>query len=569
MRIRISRGKFVLLGFFLSLGLWVKAGVRREIENEYVRKYENKAIFLRLPVHGAKQMIFVRDTGARLDRSTASQPLAFKVGEQVRITKVDFGGDSVRFKIASVDLQKQGELEFRFRFQLEDHFPQRGVFNTTLNSTFTEGLSYTQIDAAKEDFIKKQFREFVQQLARSSDASTNLVIGTVAEQLPAYKSVKDKSILAEKELEKAETDFRKEVKIRRQLESELRRQAGELNRAQAAERKLEALRDELLEDKKSLQRENDQLLSTIQEYEEQLEKMTGLNRRVDSLSGSVKSLRKGRTEISRKLDQANRQFRKLEKENAKLSKDLKRTEKEKSSLWEDVRTLTSNRKGLEARYIEMKQERETLEMAVDLRQALSLRKRLERRTDGAYQVADLYLLSKRISTLEVRVPEYSGQAYGVSFSVDSPETVKFSEEERRLHEVLGSELRIETSWQTDSENLRVVLMENEPQQTVGPRETAEWTWLFQGSISEPTHASLIVNMVNAEGKKIFLDSHDFTVSPGTLVDRLLYSLSPVSVAAGAVMATLAVGLLLGWRRRSRPVDPKRVPREKLVVHKRF
>ena len=559
----------MFVGFFLSFGLWIEASVRREIENEYVRKYENKAIFLRLPVHGAKQMVYVRDTGARLDRSAASQPLFFKVGDQVRITKVDFGGDAVRFKIASIDRQRQAELEFRFRFRLEDHFPQRGVFNTTLNSTFTEGLSYTQIDVAKEDFIKNQFSEFVQQLARSSDASVDFVIGKVAEQFPAYKTVKDQVIMGKKELRKVETEFRKEVKIRRQLESELRQQAGELNRVRASERKLDSLRDELLEDKESLQRQHSLLLSTTREHEEQLKKMTGLDKRVESLSGFVKSLREGRTEISRKLDETNRQLRRLEKKNAKLSEDLKRTVKEKNSLWEDVRTLTSNRKGLEARYIEMKRDRETLETAVDLREALSLQKRLERRTDGAYQVADLYLLSKKIGTLEVRVPEYSGQAYQVSFSLDSPETVKFSEEERRLHEVLGSELRIETSWQTHSENLRLVLLENEPQQTVGPRGTAEWTWLFQGSISEPAHASLIVNLVNAEGGKTFLDSHDFTVAPGNLVDRLLYSFSPISLAAGVLTVTLVVGLLLSWWRRSRPVIPKQIPREKLVVHKRF
>ena len=99
------------LVFLVCLGS-LDAKIGREIRDQYVAKYENRAMFLKVPVRGLRQVVHVDGTGARLDRSNLGEPVNFKVGEQVRITEVNFKDDSVRFKIASIDLVREGELTF-------------------------------------------------------------------------------------------------------------------------------------------------------------------------------------------------------------------------------------------------------------------------------------------------------------------------------------------------------------------------------------------------------------------------------------------------------------------------
>jgi len=75
-----------LFVIFFSMSLWLNAGVRREIENRYVQNYENKALFLKIPIRGRRQIVHVSDTRPTLDPGSAASPLLFKVGDQVRIT---------------------------------------------------------------------------------------------------------------------------------------------------------------------------------------------------------------------------------------------------------------------------------------------------------------------------------------------------------------------------------------------------------------------------------------------------------------------------------------------------
>ncbi|MFQ5929513.1 MAG: hypothetical protein ACE5MK_07430, partial [Acidobacteriota bacterium] len=231
---------------------------------------------------------------------------------------------------------------------------------------------------------------------------------------------------------------------------------------------------------------------------------------------------------------------------------------------------TSNRKGLEAHYIETKREKEALENTALLSSSLRLEEKLEKREQGTFQMATLYLLTKKVGTFEIQVPEYAGKTYRVRFFVDSPETVKFSAEERKLYAVLGEKFKIETTWQSSSDNLKMVLLNTEAIQDVGPRESVEWLWLFQGEISQPERASLIAYLVHSDGRKIFLASQDFTLKSGELLVRLRHSISPVSLLAGAVLAIAVFGLVFGFGGRSHSSTKKgsrETPRDVVVQKK--
>ncbi|MDA2926519.1 hypothetical protein MYX78_04685 [Acidobacteria bacterium AH-259-G07] len=574
-------GKLQLLGLFLSLGLWLNAGVRREVKDWYVQKYENKAMFLKVPIRGEQQMVYVRNTGPVLDRRTGNLSLLFKVGDQVRITKVDFKGGSVRFQIASVDLRRESEIIFQFPQQLREGFPQRASFDAALEATLTEGLSYTDIDSAKEKFIKTEFEQLVQHLARSSNTSIDFVFRTLAEKMPDYRLLKDEANEAKSGLQKVEQALREEMKTREQVQAQLGRLKRDLNRAETGLAGLRAERDELSEEVKSLRQQIDQLRSSSGDYEHQIKNLVenlnlkeasteSLGKQVQVLNNSINSLRQDRINFSRKLDDANKQLEDLKKRNEKLSEDLKQTQGEKERLWEDFRTLTSNRKGLEAGYIETKREKEALENTALLSSSLRLERKLEKREQGAFQMAFLYLLTKRVGTFEIEVPEYPGKTYRVRFFVDSPDTVKFSAEERKLYEVLGEKFKIETTWQSSSDNLKMVLLNTEAIQDVGSRESVEWLWLFQGEISQPERVSLIAYLVNSDRRKIFLGSQDFTLKPGELLVRLRHSISPVSLLAGAVLAIAVFGLVFGFGRRSHSSTqkaPRETPRDVVLQKK--
>ena len=175
---------------FLTMGLWLHAGVRRDIQSSYIQNYENKAMFLKVPIRGRRQIIQVSVSGSRLDPASITAPLRFKVGDQVRITEVNFRGDSVRFKLSSLEFTRESELEFRFRQDLQDHFPQRGAFDITLKATLTEGLSYTDIESARQEFIEGEFDQFVEQLALSNNTSYDFVVTVLRDTIPDYQALR-------------------------------------------------------------------------------------------------------------------------------------------------------------------------------------------------------------------------------------------------------------------------------------------------------------------------------------------------------------------------------------------
>lgn len=553
------------------MSLWLNAGVRREIENWYVHNYENKALFLKIPIRGRRQIVHVSETRPTLDPGSAASPLLFKVGDQVRITDVNFRNDSVRFKIASLETNGQGEIAFQFPRKLEQDFPQRGNFDVALEATLTEGLSYTDIDSAKEEFITSQFDQFVQQLARSNNTSDDFVMKTLGEKIPAYR-------LAASKLEEVEQELLEETEALQQIQSDLAPLKAELDQTRIQLSTLRAERDGFETKVKSAERQTDEFRKSTREYEQQVESLvknlnlktssaTSLSARVKILNESITTFQQERIRRARELQDATTQLAEHQEKSQTLSKELQKTQKDRDKVWQDLRLLTSNRKSLEARYLAIQRENEKFQDASLLANSLYLKRRVESREEGLFQLADLYLLSQPIATLEIQIPPYAGTVHPVRFEVKSPEIVKFTEEERKIYEVLGETLKIQTSWQTRSDNLKIVLLDKEPLQTVGPREKIEWQWMFQGDISQPEQVSLVTHLISPDGTEIFLGSQDFTVSPGQMFARLRHSFSLISLLAGVVLALAALGLVFTFRKKSKPPESGDTPDP--VVQKRL
>lgn len=550
-----------LVAFLMISALWLQAGVRKETENLYLQRYKNKAIFLKVPVRGARQVIFVADSGSSLDRSNIASPLAFKVGDQVRITSLDFKDSEIRFRIAAIDLSRESEVVFQFSSPLREEFLQQRSFEAALNASFTEGLHYTEIDSAKEKFIKDQFDQLLQQFAATTDTSVEFVVKTLAEKNPEYQRMTQEVSTLRDQLEEARGGLARETRARGQAESELRQVRTELNQTRAA---LESTRQEggrLDDQRRSLEQQVAQLQTRDREHERQINELVknldvktasnaDMGKRVEALGKSIEALKGEKNTLSRKLEEVTADLEKARKNGERLAAELKQVQNDNTKLKADIRVLTSNRNSLQARYLETRQRKEILERAQALENALRLEKRLEKREGNTFQVADLYLLSKKVGTFEVQVPRRAGLVYPVRFVLDSPDTVQFTDEERTLFKALGEKIKIETSWSMTSNRLKAVLLKQEPLQTVAPRGQAEWNWLLDGEIQETERVSLQAHLTTADGPKIPLEPQEFFVAPAGIVAQALQHFSPLSLLAGAVLGAALFGLFFGFRSRA-------------------
>lgn len=554
--------KLSFLAIFLTCNLAVSAGVRREIEAAYVQKYENKAIFLRIPVRGLQQVVFVAAAGPSLNRSNVTDSLMFRVGDQVRITDVKFSGDEVRFKIASIDLRRASEVVFRFPSRLQEAFIQKESLDRALEYSFTEGLHYAELDSAKEQFILDEFEKLLKAFAKASGSSTDFVKKTISEKNPDYLAVKKEAAGLRQKLANVERELQRQGKAQAESESQLSRLrkalAGSDSRLDSA--KMDSRR--LSEQNDSLNRQLRQIQEKTRDYERRVNELirtldvkttssADLGKRVEALSTTIQSLQEERVSLSQKLDEVGEELEKFRKTNKQLEAKLKRERQNNTRLSKDLRALTSNRESLEARYLDTKKRKEVLENADLLAGAMRLDQSIDERAEGTYQVANLYLLSQRVGTFEVRVPKHPGDACPVQFSAESPDTVQFTEEERTLYERLGEKLQIETEWSSTSDRLQAVLVEKEALQSVALPEKVQWPWRLEGELAQPERVSLHVRLINADGEKISLPTQEFLVGPGGIVGKLSQYLSLPSLLAGSILGVFLFGLLFGFRRGSR------------------
>jgi hypothetical protein len=561
---KFSRLLVVLLFAGEMLFLPLAAGVRREIQNDYILQYKNRAMFLKIPVRGFRQIVLVGPSPT-IDRSNASQPVSFRVGEQVRITDLKFDDTSILFRIAATDLSRESEVIFRFPASISSDFLERSDFNASLELTFTQGLSYTEIDSAKETFIKDQFDELIQQFATATGTTADYVIKTISEKNPEYQQAKNQAREARARQQEVEQQWRDESRARKEIETELTSARRELTQARSALASARDERGQLVADKAGLQKEVAQLQSRNQEYDRQVNELikslgvqadsrANLGKRVEAVSRSFDSLRSERSDLSQRLGQVTKELESLRDSNAKLTADLKQSEQRNSKLSADLHSLTSDRNSLEARYLKTRREREVLENAGRLGQALRVENRRERRDKSLYDIADVFLLTKRIATLEVQVPTHVGQATHASFLVLSPDTVEFTAEERELYELLGDKLKVQTWWRTDGEVLKAVPGSMPALQEVSTRERAEWSWQLDGDAVQAQRIDFLAQLVNRDGQTIPLSSSQFWVHPAGLWDDFRRSFAPLSFGLGILLGLAVLSAV--WLIRGSPARVK-------------
>ena len=537
--------------------------VARQIRDEYVQRFENKAVFLKVPVRGLKQVVHVLDSGAKLDRGNVNQPVSFKVGDQVRIIDVNFRDKMVRFRFSSVDTTREGSLEFRFPSATQQTFPQRENFEKTLASSLTEGLSYKELESAKGEFIRGQVKTLVREFATTTNTPDEVVLRTIVEDSPQYQALERESSQIRKQNQALDRDVSRLGRASREQRAQITEMTVELDRLRTQVQELERDKNRSARTRRSLEGQLEDAQAKMNELLGSLNLKDAsnaeLDNRMQSLSAGIESARRERERLSEELAQARADLNEREQANSKLDAELKKVQTRNRRLSSELRSLTSNKDSIQAQFLKAKRQSDAMEMASRLSAGLRLERSFQEREGRPLEVADLYLLSKRVGRLEIETPEHPGQICRMKFLMESPDRVEFQEEERVLFDSLGGVFKIEPSWSFDSDRLRAVLMEGEAAREAKPREEVEWAWILDGEILEPERAQLRVQLVNSDDQKISLDPHEFYLTPPGLVSFLIRSFSPISLGAGVFTGLVFAGIAGLFRRRSsrRPPGPPR------------
>ena len=528
--------------------------VGREIRDEYVQRFENKAVFLKVPVRGLQQVVHVLDSGAKLDRGNLNQPVSFKVGDQVRIIDVNFRDKMVRFRFSSVDTTREGSLEFRFPTATQQTFPQRENFEKSLASSLTEGLSYKELESAKGEFIRGQVKTLVREFATTTNTPDEVVLRTIVEDSPQYQALEREFSQTRQKNQTLDRDVSRLGRTSREQRARIADMTVELDRLRTQVRELERDQNLAARTRQSLE---GQLKDAQVKMSELLGSLnlkaasnTELDNRMQSLSAGIESARRKRVQLSEELAQARADLNEREQANSTLTVDLKKVRDRNRRLSSELRSLTSNKDSIQSQFLQAKRQSDALEMASRLSAGLRLERSFQELEGRPLEIADLYLLSKRVGRFEIETPDHPGQICRIKFLMESPDRVEFQEEERVLFDSLGERFKIEPSWSFAGDRLRAVLMEGEAAREAKPREAVEWTWILEGEISEPERAQLRILFLNSDDQKISLDPHEFYLTPPGLMSYLIRSFSPVSLGSGIFLGLVFAGVAGLFRRRS-------------------
>ena len=546
------------------------AGVRKEVETRYSQEYVNRALTLRQPVRGLDQAILVGQPGGRLDPSTLGARLMFRVGDQVRITKVDFRDQEVRFDIESPDRATAARVTFRFTSELTHSFPQQSDFDSALAGTFTEALSYRDVDGAKADYIKAEFDEMVRRFVGTTATSTEFVMQSLAALNPEYKKAVDGAEAERRRAERLQSDLEEARETGRAARQEIEqaRQA-----AATAGGRLDGLQEEnqqLRDRSASLQQDVSRLGESNSEYQQQIERLerqinavadkldlelasTGdLGERVEDLTESLDSLQQERGSLSDQLSRVHVQLGQLQEDKATLTAELESSQTSHRRLQRNYNRLTGDKNSVAARLAETTEERDHLQAVDELEGAFELDIRTEQHSEGAYEVAALRLGDHALGVVEILPPLRAGDTSVVVVKLDSPETVAFSERERELYESLGEQWQVKASWVSEDESIEVQPREGEMIQQLAQRESVQWRWQLAGSPVEPVRVALNLSLINSNDLEVDVLQRQFLVRPAGLGVWLWETLSWFPLAMGGLLGATAMALVGRSRNRRTP-----------------
>lgn len=582
---RFARATAILTLLAVSgAGHFALAGVSRAIQEKYRRSYEGKALFLRTPVFAERKYVDLSGGSFRFEPDPTGAA-RFKVGEQVRITGIDFGGEEIRFRISAIAGGNIAEVIFRFDASLKEDFPNSDVFDRALQATFTEGLKYADIEDAKKGYIDDAFERYIKETMTLTSSGREAVMRSAAAHLPAYQdalreieALKGRNQDLAAQLTQTQTENRK-------METDLKSQQSEITRLRSTN---SALQEKIDSSASQLLRLGDEVRTargTAQGYQRELSSLQqSLNIRVDSardlgsqiseLTQAVRKIQRENAGLTSQNNSLNANVTTLEAARNRLTKqveDLGTSIRQKDDL---IASLTSKEDSLGRQFLQMKQAKENLENVVRAIGGLST-KIEEEKVQGGVETArvSIYLKDILLGSLVYVLPERMSpneeKAAEAVFSTESIDYVRVSPDERQLLRSLGDKLKVQAQLSSSSSTMGVRPEGEKTIQEVGERDRVSWRWRVSNRGTAAAPLTLAVALVNRNSDPIPLLRREQLVSSASIVRQVRESLQPIPLAAGALVGFVLCGIAgvfrrfrdpnASRRRRDAPTPPESAP----------
>lgn len=553
-------------------GHFALAGVSRVIQEKYRRSYEGKALFLRTPVFAERKYVDLSGGSFRFEPDPTGAA-RFKVGEQVRITGIDFGGEEIRFRISAIAGGNIAEVIFRFDTSLKEDFPNSDVFDRALQSTFTEGLKYADIEDAKKGYIDDAFERYIKETMTLTSSSREAVMRSAAAHLPAYQdalreieALKGRNQDLAAQLTQTQTENRK-------METDLKSQQAEITRLRSTN---SALQEKIDSSSSQLLRLGDEVRTvrgTAQGYQRELSNLQqSLNIRVDSardlgaqigeLTQAVRKIQRENAGLTSQNNSLSANVTTLQAARNRLTKqveDLGTSIRQKDDL---IASLTSKEDSLGRQFLQMKQTKENLENVMRAIGGLST-KLEEEKVQGGMETGRIsiylkdILLGSLVYVLPGRMSPNEEKAAEAVFSTESIDYVRVSPDERQLLRSLGDRLKVQAQLSSSSPTMGVRPEGEKAIQEVGERDRVSWRWRVSNQGTAAAPLTLAVALVNRNSDTIPLLRREQLVSSASLVRQVRESLQPIPLAAGALVGFVLCGIAGVFRRFRDPNASRR------------
>ena len=551
---RQFRFRLLLLILFLFGGVLAGfSGISREIQEQYRQKYENRAMYLMIPIYSERQFIYISGQSFRVERAIGLP--RYKVGDQIRINSIDFGGNEIRFRLSGIEVAGSVEISFMFDGDLQQDFPNRAVFDKALNSTFTEGLSISDIENAQKHFVENEIEHSIGEIAASASVSRESVLESIAPHIPAYQKAqreietltRSRKAISDQLAQSQDENDRLEVTLKTQ-ESEL----GRLKKANAALQKdVKSSTSEF----ESLQEELRDVKGRAQEYQRELAKIqSALNLETDAKRGLTSQI----SSLANQVSSLQANLKTQQEANARLEADNEELKATTRKLQRTVKSLTSDKGSLAKQYVDVKDEKEKLDELYKSMQALKTRIAEEKTEDGIYSgKANIYLKNVLLGSLNWSVPTQINHGQSKSaeavFSAESIDYVRVTQEERQTLRSLGEKLKMRVDLVSESASMEVAPETEDQVRELGERDHATWLWQVSNQGAQDTRLLITARLINQNSKEIVLFQQEPAIISTNIVRKVRNYLQPIPLVAGILIGFLLFGIVGVFRRPKRHV----------------
>jgi predicted nuclease with TOPRIM domain len=565
------RNGIIFLAFLMLAGsIHIFGGISGPIQEQYKREYQNKAVFLKIPVYSEKQFVYISDQKIRAEQGLGAP--RHKVGDQLRILAVDFAGDEIRFRMGAISSTGVIEIVFKFDAGLQENFPNKEVFDRALQSTFTEGLKYTDIEEAKRSFVEQEFDRSVRDIATSASISREAVLKNIAPQLPAYQDAQRDIENLKNKLQDVSSQLAQASAENRKLEANVKTEQAELSRLKNANAALQEKIDnstlqvsklgEDLRDARGTAQGYQQGLASIQRsLNIRVEPNRDLAAQISDLGQAVRKLQKDSENLTNQISSLRTNLETQQAANGRLVSENEELKSSNHQMQGTIKTLSSNEDSLARKYLDLENAKKQID---DFAQIVgSLRTRIVEEKNEAGErsgkvnvLLNNTLLGSLQWSLPANISPGASKSCEVSFAAESIDYVRLTPEERHMLHTLGDRMKMKVNLASGSETMEIAPEKKESLREIGERDRATWVWNVVNHGSQDSRLIVTARLVNRNSAEIAFLQQENAVLASNIVRQVRSYLQPIPLAVGAVIGFLIFGIVGIFRRPKRPIHPR-------------